>query len=109
MQTNSTMQMNQQADDLISMDIRNEENTCTFRILFCATNSGNSKTPLELRGGTSFELAVSSNCIELTFLQNLNFNFYGSFYSGKTICQEHRKRLPRWVICRSLALWRLAG
>jgi hypothetical protein len=27
-------------------------------------NAGNSKTPLQLRGGTSFELAVSSNCIE---------------------------------------------
>jgi hypothetical protein len=38
-------------------------------MLFCATNSGSSKTPLGLRGGTSFELADSSNCIELTFLQ----------------------------------------
>jgi hypothetical protein len=41
----------------------------TGRMLFCATNSVNSKTPLALRGGTSFELAVSSNCIELPFLK----------------------------------------
>jgi hypothetical protein len=35
------------------------------RILFCAMSTGSSKTPLvQLRGGTSFELAVSSNCIE---------------------------------------------
>jgi hypothetical protein len=34
------------------------------RMLFCAMNAGSSKTPRQLRGGTSFALAVSSNCIE---------------------------------------------
>jgi len=33
-------------------------------VLFCAMNAGSTKTPLVLRGGTSFALAVSSNCIE---------------------------------------------
>gem|GEM_PF-1564760 len=41
-------------------------------MFFCATNSGSSKTPLGLRGGTSFELAVSSNCIEVPFLQSFH-------------------------------------
>jgi hypothetical protein len=34
------------------------------RMLFCAMNAGSPKSPLQLRGGTSFALAVSSNCIE---------------------------------------------
>jgi len=87
------------------VEIKKPQRSVFCPVLFCATNSGSSQTPLELRGGTSFELADSCNCIELTFLQYKMLIDQVHFIDGRGICQERIESSPIGVIALFLAFW----
>jgi hypothetical protein len=54
------------------------------------SHEGNSKVRLQLRGGTSFELPVSSNNIRRPFFSSVNIYKVSKFYPAENKCQERK-------------------